>query len=86
MAEFFITLSVMPKIGVLDPAGVAVKNTLQDLGFDGVTAVVLGKCLHLTLVAADEGAAKTMAVAMATNLLAHEAMEQADILSIKKIK
>ena len=84
MAEFFITLSVMPKNGVLDPAGVAVANTLQDLGFDGLGAVVLGKCLHLTLTAADEASARDMAMAMAKNLLAHEAMEEANILSITK--
>ncbi|MDI9313968.1 MAG: phosphoribosylformylglycinamidine synthase subunit PurS [Hydrotalea sp.] len=86
MAAFLITLSVMPKNGVLDPAGVAVKNTLNDLGFGDLSAVTLGKCLHLTLTANDEAAAKTAALAMAKNLLAHEAMEQADILSITKIK
>ncbi len=86
MAKFFITLSVMPKRGVLDPAGVAVKNTLDDLGFHDLQSVVLGKCLYLTLEATDEVAAKHMAQAMAKNLLAHEAMEEAAVLAIKELK
>ncbi|MGI9461227.1 MAG: phosphoribosylformylglycinamidine synthase subunit PurS [Alphaproteobacteria bacterium] len=86
MAKFLITLSVMPKKDVLDPAGVAVKNTLHDLEFAGLLNVVLGKCLHLTIEAIDEMTAKKIAYDMAKNLLAHEAMEQATILAVEKLK
>ncbi|MCX8515372.1 MAG: phosphoribosylformylglycinamidine synthase subunit PurS [Alphaproteobacteria bacterium] len=86
MTQYIISLAVMPKENILDPAGVAVKNTLQDMGFDQLQSVVLGKLLYITVKATDEAAAKKMALAMGKELLAHEAMEVATLLSVVKGK
>lgn len=38
---------VMPKQTVLDPQGLAVKNAIKELGFDGLQQVRVGKFLEL---------------------------------------
>ena len=43
------TVTVMPKQGVLDPQGEAVRHALGALGFDGVAGVRQGKVIELDL-------------------------------------
>ena len=42
-------ISVMPKNGVLDPQGEAVKSALGSLGFNGVNGARQGKLIELNL-------------------------------------
>jgi phosphoribosylformylglycinamidine synthase PurS subunit len=42
-----VQVVVMPKLSVLDPQGVAVRNALKDLGLDTVDSVRVGKFLEL---------------------------------------
>jgi phosphoribosylformylglycinamidine synthase subunit PurS len=42
-----VRVVVMPKQGVLDPQGVAVRNALKEVGFKNVESVRVGKLLEL---------------------------------------
>jgi len=42
-----VRVTITPKQGILDPQGVAVERALPALGFQGVTAVRIGKHIEL---------------------------------------
>lgn len=85
MPQYQIQLSLMPQTGVLEPSGLAVQHTLQDLGYNQLHAVTMGKLIQLTINAKDEPTAKQLALDMAKTLLAHPLMELAEILSCQII-
>ena len=64
MSRFVAHVTVMLKPLVNDPAGLAVRDGLHALGFDGVESVRVGKRLQLTLAAgdADEAAGRVRAM------------------------
>lgn len=66
---------VMPKLGVLDPQGLAIARALDHLGFRGVGAVRTGKQIELELAETDAEAARRTATAMAEALLANPIIE-----------
>lgn len=69
-------VQVMPKSGVLDPQGEAVRHALGALGFAGVQAVRQGKVIELDLAATDRAAAETEVRAMCERLLANTVIER----------
>jgi phosphoribosylformylglycinamidine synthase len=69
------TVTIMPKDGVLDPQGEAVRAALGTLGFDGVAAVRQGKVLELDLDGADRAAAEASVREMCERLLANTVIE-----------
>lgn len=60
---------------VLDPAGTAVQSGLQQLGYQSVEQVRIGKYIELTLHAADEQTAKQHLDQMCDQLLANTVIE-----------
>jgi phosphoribosylformylglycinamidine synthase len=67
-----VVVTVMPKQGVLDPQGQAVRGALAQLGFAGVDDVRIGKRIELELAGDDpEG----QALAMCEKLLANALIE-----------
>ena len=66
---------VMPKTGVLDPQGEAVKHALIGLGFDNVEAVRQGKVIEIDLAEADEKTAQSRLADMCEKLLANTVIE-----------
>jgi phosphoribosylformylglycinamidine synthase len=66
----------MPRQGVLDPQGEAVRHGLGALGFDGVSRVRVGRVVEVEL---PKGVSREDALArgrsMATQLLANEVVE-----------
>ncbi|MEH2090548.1 phosphoribosylformylglycinamidine synthase subunit PurS [Nostoc sp.] len=54
LAKIFVTL----RPSVLDPAGVAVQSGLQQLGYDNVDQVRIGKYIELTITSTDEKKAR----------------------------
>ncbi|MBS0658457.1 MAG: phosphoribosylformylglycinamidine synthase subunit PurS [Verrucomicrobia bacterium] len=44
-----VRVTVMPKASVLDPQGVAIRNTLRQVGVPAATAVRAGKVLEIEL-------------------------------------
>ena len=63
---------VMPKNGVLDPQGEAVKHALGSLGFDGVEGVRQGKVIELDLA---DGTSEATINEMCEKLLANTVIE-----------
>ena len=49
---------IMPKKAVLDPQGKTVQNALEHMGYDGISAVHVGKYLEIELANADPESAR----------------------------
>jgi phosphoribosylformylglycinamidine synthase subunit PurS len=75
MSRFLARVTVMLKPLVNDPQGLAVRDGLQALGFEGVEAVRVGKRLELTLDAPDPVEAERRVRAMCDQLLANPVIE-----------
>jgi phosphoribosylformylglycinamidine synthase subunit PurS len=54
LAKIFVTL----RPSVLDPAGVAVQSGLEQLGYDNVDQVRIGKYIELTITTTDQKKAR----------------------------
>ena len=70
-ARMFVTL----RRGVLDPAGEAVKSSLNQLGFEAVQGVRLGKVIDIELDDMPEDKARKQLTAMGKKLLANTVIE-----------
>ena len=70
-SRIYITL----RPSVLDPAGVAVQSGLEQLGYQEVEEVRIGKYIELTLSAKDEANAKEKLDRMCDRLLANPVIE-----------
>ena len=74
-ATYFARIDVMLKPLVNDPQGLAVRDGLHTLGFEGVQTVRVGKHLEVTLDADDEAAAERAVREMCERLLANQVIE-----------
>jgi phosphoribosylformylglycinamidine synthase len=63
------------KPGVLDPQGRAISRSLNDLGFEEVTAARQGKVIELDLNGDDPAAAEARVTEMCEKLLANTVIE-----------
>lgn len=72
----------MPKTGVNDPEGEAIKGGLQSLGYAGVDRVRAGKHYRLRLNAPEADAARATAEEMANKLLANPVIQTYVIESV----
>lgn len=70
-AAVYVTL----RESVIDPAGSAVKSSLQNLGFDEVGDVRIGKYIELEIQLKDRQAAEVRAREICEKLLANPAIE-----------
>jgi phosphoribosylformylglycinamidine synthase len=68
-------VTIMLKNGVLDPQGKAIGHALNNLGFDQVGEVRMGKIIELELTETDAAKAKAEAEEMARKLLANTVIE-----------
>jgi len=73
---FTVWVRIMPKEGMLDPQGKAVRDGLHALGFAGVGDVRVGKAVRLAVAAPSAAAARDQAKAMARRLLANPIVEE----------
>ncbi|MGF1489391.1 MAG: phosphoribosylformylglycinamidine synthase subunit PurS [Prochloraceae cyanobacterium] len=71
LSRIYITL----RPSVLDPAGVAVRSGLEQLGYQEVEEVRIGKYIELTLSAENEANAKEKLDLMCDRLLANPVIE-----------
>jgi phosphoribosylformylglycinamidine synthase len=67
---------VMPKAGVLDPQGQAIRHSLHVLGYAEVADVRLGKFLQIRVSETDPAAARQRIEEMCRRLLANEVIEE----------
>ena len=70
---------IMPKSGVLDPQGEAVRHALSTLGFNGIENVRQGKVIELTLAGSDRITAEAEVASMCEALLANTVIEQYEV-------
>ena len=70
-ARIYVTL----RPSVLDPAGTAVESGLQQMGYQGVSDVRIGKYIELHLTASDDNNAKTQLDEICDRLLANPVIE-----------
>lgn len=71
-----LDVHVMPKQGVNDPQGDAVRSGLHSLGFDGTHRVRVGKRIAVQVEAADRTAAEAIGRKMCEELLANPVIEE----------
>lgn len=72
----------MPKPGVNDPEGEAIRGGLQSLGYNGVERVRAGKHYRLRLSAPEAATARATAEDMANKLLANPVIQTFVIESV----
>lgn len=75
MATYLAHVNVMLRPLINDPQGLAVRDGLHSLGFDGVTAVRLGKRIDVTLSADTSADAESAVRSMCQQLLANPVIE-----------
>lgn len=73
--KYRVHIRVMPRAGLLDPAGQAVEHALDALGFARASNVHLGKAIELDIEGASEEEARAHARAMCERLLANPVTE-----------
>ncbi|MEH2321793.1 phosphoribosylformylglycinamidine synthase subunit PurS [Nostoc sp.] len=71
LAKIFVTL----RPSVLDPAGVAVQSGLQQLGYDNVDQVRIGKYIELTITSTDEKKARQDLNTICNQMLSNPVIE-----------
>jgi phosphoribosylformylglycinamidine synthase PurS subunit len=75
-----VIVEVMPKEGILDPQGQAVRHALHQLGYSNVQQVQVGKRIVLDIDADDSKSALEKAREMAEKLLHNENVERYRVL------
>ncbi|MFH0882616.1 MAG: phosphoribosylformylglycinamidine synthase subunit PurS [bacterium] len=75
-----VVVEVMPKEGILDPQGQAVRHALHQLGYQDVRQVQVGKRIVLDLDTGDAESALEKACEMAEKLLHNENVESYRVL------
>tara|TARA_B100001245_G_C22796713_1_gene384123 strand:- start:498 stop:731 length:234 start_codon:yes stop_codon:yes gene_type:complete len=71
---------VTPKVGVLDPQGKAIQQTLNSMGFSSVDEIRQGKYFNIDVNEKDEIKAKTKVEDMCKKLLANLVIEDYKII------
>jgi len=79
MATYLAHVNVMLRPVINDPQGLAVKDGLHSLGFDGVSAVRVGKRVDITLDAASAEDAEAQVREMCRQLLANPVIEDFEV-------
>jgi phosphoribosylformylglycinamidine synthase len=74
-AAFRFSVSIMPRDGILDPAGRAVEAALPQLHADNVHAVRVGRRVELTVEADSADSARSTVDALAADFLANPLIE-----------
>ena len=72
-------IEVTHRPGVLDPQGATVERALPALGYSGVTAVRIGKCIRLVVEAPDRETARGQVESMCERLLVNPVIEAYDL-------
>ena len=77
-----VQIKVMPLKDLLDPQGKAVMNGLHQLGISAIQDVRVGKHITLSVDAADEAAALSLARQAAQQLLANPVIERYEVKEV----
>lgn len=78
--KYRVHVRVMPRAGMLDPAGQAIEHALESLGFAGAGNVHLGKAIALELEAPTRDSAALRVQEMCQRLLANPVTEDFSVV------
>ncbi len=81
-AAYRFSVSIMPRDGILDPAGRAVEAALPQLHASNVHHVRVGRRVELTVEADSEEGARAIVDALAADFLANPLIERWEIEAI----
>jgi phosphoribosylformylglycinamidine synthase subunit PurS len=79
MDSYRFSVSIMPRDGILDPAGKAVEAALPQLHADNVHEVRVGRRIELTVHADSSDAARETVDSLASDFLANPLIERWEI-------
>ena len=79
-----LLINITLKEGVLDPQGLAIKNSLSTLGFENINTVKQGKIIEIDIFESDIKNAEVQASLMCEKLLANIVIEDYSIKIIGK--
>jgi phosphoribosylformylglycinamidine synthase subunit PurS len=74
---FDVLVEVRLRAGIADPQGATIERSLPTLGYDGVTAVRVGKAIRFSLNATDERAARAEVEQLCARFLTNPVIEDA---------
>jgi len=74
---FDVLVEVRLRAGIADPQGATIERSLPTLGYDGVSAVRVGKAIRFSLAAADEAAARAEVEQLCSRFLTNPVIEDA---------
>lgn len=77
--RFEVTVIVQLRDGVADPQGATIERALPQLGFGGVEAVRVGKCIRFELEAPSEEAARAEVDDMCRRFLTNPVIEDSTV-------
>ena len=72
-------IKIMLKSGVLDPQGAAIKQALNNIGFESVTGVRQGKVIELEVDGSNKNAVRSEIENMCNKMLANTVIENFEI-------
>jgi phosphoribosylformylglycinamidine synthase len=79
MATYLAHVNVMLRPVINDPQGLAVRDGLHSLGFEGVTTVRVGKRIDITVEADSPATAESQVREMCRQLLANPVIEDFEL-------
>jgi phosphoribosylformylglycinamidine synthase subunit PurS len=82
MPRYRVAVHIIPRRGILDPQGKAVRDALHTLGFGSVVDAHVGRHLVLEVDATSEEEASTSVRAMCDKLLANPVTEDYEIAGV----
>ena len=82
MSAFRFAVEIMPRDGILDPAGKAVEAALPQLHADNVHAVRVGRRVELTVEADSPDSARATVDSLAADFLANPLIERWEISAL----
>lgn len=76
---FSVLVETRLRPGIADPQGTTIERSLPHLGFEGISAVRVGKAFRFTLQAADDASAQAHADEVTRRFLINPVIEDADV-------
>jgi phosphoribosylformylglycinamidine synthase len=77
--KFSVLVEVRLRPGIADPQGSTIERSLPHLGFDGISAVSVGKAIRFTCEADDEQSARAEVEDLCKRFLTNPVIEDAEI-------
>ncbi|MFV1986825.1 MAG: phosphoribosylformylglycinamidine synthase subunit PurS [Gemmatimonadota bacterium] len=79
-ATYSVEVRITPRQGILDPEGETIARALENLGYDGVSAVRAGRIVRMEVDSPSEGEARDRVVKMCEELIANPVIEDFEVL------